>query len=130
MIMAAFSRIVFFTLALSPAVKALADRSKRCVVESQWLDSNGTEDDSPAIDAAFEECSSDAVIEFPMGVNYRLLTPIHHRGLNNIEISMQGNLHLPENITYIQELVNGTGGNAQAGYAYWYGPPVHIFHQY
>jgi hypothetical protein len=117
--MAALFRTVCLVFALSPSVRALADRSKRCVVESKWLDSNGTEDDSPAIDAAFEDCSSDAVIEFPTGVNYRLLTPIHHRGLSNIEISMQGNLHLPENITYIQELVNGTGGNAQAGYAYW-----------
>lgn len=106
--------------ALSGTVTALADRSKRCVVESKWATSNGTEDDSPAIDAAFTECSSDAVIEFSTGVDYRVLTPIHHRGLSNVEISMQGNLHLPENITFVQALVNGTGGNAQAGYAYWF----------
>jgi hypothetical protein len=105
---------------LHSSVNALADRSKRCIVESKWSASNGTEDDSPAIDAAFSECSSDAIVEFSVGVNYRVLTPIEVRGLDNVEISMQGNLHLPENITYIQELVNGTGGNAQAGYSYWF----------
>lgn len=97
-----------------------AERSNRCVVESRWANSNGTEDDSPAIAAAFANCSSDAVIEFPLGVDYRVLTPIDQWNLNNVEILMQGNLHLPENITYVQEIVNGSGGNEQAGNLYWY----------
>jgi hypothetical protein len=112
--------VVLTVAAICNTANALADRSKRCVVESRWAASNGTEDDSPAIDAAFEECSNDAVIEFSTGVNYRVLTPLQYEGLSNVEISMQGNLHLPTNITYVQELVNGTGGNAQAGYSYWF----------
>lgn len=33
---------------------------------------------------------------------------------------MQGNLHLPQNITYIQAIVNGTGANSYATTPYWF----------
>ncbi|TKX19051.1 glycosyl hydrolases family 28 protein [Elsinoe australis] len=113
---------------LSLAILAFAqERTKRCVVESNYAASNGTMDDSPAIQRAFAECGVDGVVEFCLGVDYNVLTPIKATNLSNVEISMMGNLHLPTNITAVQEIVNASGGNQQAGTLYWFwfaGPSI------
>ncbi|KAH8426807.1 putative extracellular exo-polygalacturonase [Aspergillus melleus] len=78
-------------------------RSNQCVVRS----TNGTTDDSPAISQAFARCATDSVIVFEKGVNYNIFRPIQATNLNNVEIRMHGNLHLPQNITAVKEIVSG-----------------------
>ncbi|KAF2150209.1 glycoside hydrolase family 28 protein [Myriangium duriaei CBS 260.36] len=109
---------LFFLTLLSLATAQ--SRSKTCVVPSKYAASNGTADDSPAIQQALAKCSRDAVIKFTLGANYSVLTPIVANNLSNVELSMLGNLHLPQNVTRIQALVNATGGNNQAGSLYWF----------
>lgn len=91
-------------------------RPKTCVVRSGYDSSNGTADDSPAIAAAFAKCASDSVITFSEGVEYNVFTPIVATNLSNVEIQMEGNLNLPQNISYIQIFVNATS----SGTLYWF----------
>lgn len=77
-------------------------RSTICTVPSKYAASNGTADDSPAIQQALATCSQDAVIRFTLGTDYNVLTPISATNLSNVEIRMEGNMHLPTNVTYIQ----------------------------
>ena len=77
-------------------------RCHTCVVASLWTSSNGTADDSPAIQQALASCSQNGIIQFTLGTDYNVLTPIVATNLSNVEISMLGNLHLPRNITRIQ----------------------------
>lgn len=69
-----------------------------CIIPS----SNGTEDDSPAISKALATCAKNATIVFSEGVDYNIYTPIRATNLSNVTILMQGNLHLPQNVTQIQ----------------------------
>lgn len=39
-----------------------------------------------------------------------IFTPIDIINLHDVEIKIEGNLHLPQNITYIQEIVKKTSG--------------------
>jgi hypothetical protein len=64
--------------------------------------SGGKADDSAAVASAFAECSSNAIISFREGVDYNIFNPIRATNVSNVTISMQGNLHLPQNITAIQ----------------------------
>jgi hypothetical protein len=89
------------------------------VIRSNYISSNGTADDSDAIACAFATCSKDAVIEFEEGVDYNVFQPITATNLSNVGIHMRGNLHLPQNITAIQALVNATS-NTYAGALYWF----------
>lgn len=82
--------------------------SKGCVVASQYASSNGTADDSPAITKAFKDCAQGGTIHFQPGVDYNVLTPIVATDLDHVTISMQGNLHLPQNVTYMQQIYNQT----------------------
>ena len=91
---------LFFSLVFG----ASTDRPKRCIIPS----SNGTTDDSPAVAQAFCQCASNSVIEFQRGVDYYANTPISATNLSNVEIRMNGNIHLPRNITAVQEIVNGS----------------------
>lgn len=36
--------------------------------------------------------------------NSNFLTPVKAHNLNNVELKFLGNMHLPENMTYVQEL--------------------------
>ena len=83
-------------------VFALPSRDKTCTILSQYTSSNGTADDSEAIAQAFVDCSSDAVITFSEGVDYNVFEPIVATNLSNVEIRVEGNLHLPQNISYVQ----------------------------
>jgi hypothetical protein len=78
--------------------------------------SNGTDDDSLAITRTSTRCSSDSVVVFREGVDYNVFQPISATNLSNVETQTNGNLHLPQNITAVQEIVNGTGGTL-----YWNG---------
>jgi hypothetical protein len=60
------------------------------------------------------------VIVFQEGVDYNIFHPIQATNLSNVEIQMYGNLHLPQNISAVQKIVN-------AGKSTWFtfeGPRV------
>lgn len=71
-------------------------------------------DDSVAVRALLANCSSNAEIIFSEGKNYNISTPINFGTLNNVTISILGNLNLPTSIPYVQSLVNVTGS------LYWF----------
>lgn len=102
-------------------------RTQKCIVDSQYVSSNGTADDSPAIQQAFAKCSRDAVVVFKEGVDYNVFYPISAKNLSNVEIQMNGNLHLPQNITAIQALVNQSNALTYSTRLYWFsfaGPQI------
>lgn len=64
--------LIYKTDTLSPrCADALASESRPtlCVIPSKYAASNGTADDSAAINVAFARCSSDSVIVFQEGVD-------------------------------------------------------------
>lgn len=87
---------ILLTIGSSLLLLGLA-RAKRCTVES----SNGASDDSPAIQAALEDCAEDSVIHFTEDADYNVFNPVA-ANLTNVTIDMQGNLHLSQNITHMQ----------------------------
>lgn len=102
-------------------------RNRTCIIPSNFLSSNGTADDSPAVASAFAKCSRDAVITFGEGLDYNILTPISATNLSNVEIRMRGNLHLPQNITAVQEAVNASNAHTYSTALYWFkfsGPSI------
>lgn len=113
-------------LLASAATLAIAsDDQTTCTVPSRFAASNGNEDDSPAINAAFAKCAHHGIVLFPKGTDYAVLTSISAKNLSNVEIRMGGNLHLPKNLTYVQEYYNTTVGS---GNLYWFtfaGDQVH-----
>lgn len=112
------------TLAASDCLPA---RTKACVIPSSYLSSNGSADDSPAIAAAFAKCSSNSVIIFSEGVDYNVFTPVSAKNLSNVAIQMQGNLHLPQNVTAVQNLVNASNALTYSTALYWFtfsGPSI------
>lgn len=91
---------------------------RTCTVRS----SHGRGDDSKAIAAAFAQCAENSIIKFSEGVDYNVFQPVVAKNLSNVEIQVYGNLHLPQNITAVQEVVNATTGNL-----YWFtfwGPSI------
>ncbi|KAJ9113995.1 hypothetical protein QFC22_005813 [Naganishia vaughanmartiniae] len=81
---------------------------KICVVPSQYAASNGTVDDSPAIVKAITECANGGLVQFPMGTDYFVQNPVVAVNLSGIRIEQFGNLHLPKDIAYVQNIVNST----------------------
>ncbi|ROW07294.1 hypothetical protein VMCG_03698 [Cytospora schulzeri] len=107
-----FSALLFILLAKG----ALASNvTTTCVVPSNYETSSGTASDSDAIAAAFAECSENAIIEFSEGVDYNVFEPIKVTNLSNVVISLKGNWNLPQNISYVQDLVDASGGTL-----YWF----------
>lgn len=94
------------SLALLASVASAACR-QRCVVPS----TNGTASDSPAIQDVFDRCSKDSTILFEKGVDYNVFEPIDAQKLDNVIISVQGNLHLPQDIPTVQKIVADKGGS-------------------
>ncbi|KAE8442151.1 hypothetical protein EG329_003802 [Mollisiaceae sp. DMI_Dod_QoI] len=109
--------VIAGTLSASDCLPA---RSQACVIPSKYLASNGSADDSPAVAAAFAKCSSNSVIVFSEGVDYNIFTPISATNLSNVAIQMQGNLHLPQNVTAIQNLVNASNALTYSSALYWF----------
>lgn len=93
---------------------------KTCTVASKYRSSNGTLNDSPAVASAFSECSQDSVIVFSEGTDYNILTPISATNLSNVEIRLQGNLHLPRKITDVQAAVNASNALTYSTALYWF----------
>lgn len=113
---AVFTVLSSLALAAPNPKHAGTTRTRRCVVRS----SHGTADDSPAVARAFAQCSSDSVIVFQEGVDYNIFQPISATNLSNVEIRMNGNLHLPKDIAKIQRIVNGTDSSLYSDGKYWF----------
>lgn len=79
-----------------------------CTIPSKYEESNGTEDDSPAINAAFQKCGISGKVVFSEGVDYNVFKPINATGLKDVEIHMNGNLHVLQDIEATQELVSSS----------------------
>lgn len=86
-----------------------------CVVSSNYESSGVVASDADAIAAAFAECSENAIIEFSEGVEYNVFEPVAATNLSNVVISLKGNWNLPQNISYVQGLVDANGGTL-----YWF----------
>lgn len=100
------TRTLVLACLLSLQTLAQSTRSKTCNIEP----SKGTEDSSPAILAAFQNCTADAVIVFKEGADYNIFTPLVFPALSNVEIRVGGNLHLPKDIPTVQKIVAAGGG--------------------
>lgn len=59
-------------------------------------------DDSPGLNAALANFTTDSTILFQKGVKYNIFTPIAFPVLNNVEIRIEGNLLYPTDIPAIQ----------------------------
>ena len=94
--------------------------SQTCTVTSRYAESNGTIDDSPAIASAFAECASGGTIVFSEGVDYNVFLPVSATNLSDVTIQMLGNLHLPQNVTAMQELYNTTTAVSGSTNLYWF----------
>jgi hypothetical protein len=126
-----FSKVWLCSLAVSlvSASPSSTPRSKRCTITSKYSSSNGTADDSPAVASAFAKCSTNSVIVFSEGVNYNIFKPISAKNLSNVAIEVQGNLRLPQNITYIQAIVNASNALTYSTSLYWFtfaGPSIDL----
>ncbi|TID22008.1 glycosyl hydrolase family 28 [Venturia nashicola] len=100
------SKTLVLACLLSLQTLAQSSRSKTCNIEP----AKGKEDSSAAILTAFKSCSSNAVIVFKEGADYNVLTPLVFPKLNNVEIRVGGNLHLPKDIPAVQKVVAAGGG--------------------
>ncbi|KAH1488511.1 hypothetical protein LV164_002773 [Aspergillus fumigatus] len=92
-------------LALGAPNQPIQARSRKCVIPSSYASSHGTADDSPAVASAFAQCAENSVIVFQEGVDYNIFHPIKATNLSNVEIRVLGNLHLPQDITAVQNIV-------------------------
>jgi len=96
----------------SVALATVASAYSTCVVP---FGGQGV-DDSAAVRALLPNCSSNAEIVFSSCTTYNISTPINFGTLNNVTISILGNLNLPSSIPYVQSLVNATA----KGSLYWF----------
>ena len=113
-----FLRAAFLFLVATSVSQSIStpSRNKTCTISSGYESSNGRGDDSPAIAAAFAECSENAEIIFSEGANYNVFHPIEATNLSNVAINVQGNLHLSQDITAVQTIVNASS----SGNVYWF----------
>ncbi|KLO20092.1 pectin lyase-like protein [Schizopora paradoxa] len=63
------------------------------------------EDDTPGLLSVMANFSSDATILFEKGVTYNIFTPIKFPVLENVEVTIEGNLTYPSDIATIQAIV-------------------------
>ncbi|TPX09185.1 uncharacterized protein E0L32_001645 [Thyridium curvatum] len=97
--------------ALALSVTGADAQRTQCVVKSQYKCSGGKSSDSPAIEEAFKKCAKDAEIVFSEGVEYNVFSPLKVSGLSNVIVHHLGNLNLPQNVTYMQEVTAKNGGS-------------------
>lgn len=71
-------------------------------------------DDSPAIMEVFGRCNVDSNIIFNTNIIYNAWSPMKWFNLTNVNIELRGQLHLPTNITEIQQKVVATYGSSTA----------------
>ncbi|KAF9469492.1 pectin lyase-like protein [Collybia nuda] len=67
------------------------------------------QDDSPGLNAALANFTTDSTILFKKGIKYNVFTPITFPVLNNVEIRFEGNLSYPTDIPAIQAIVASPG---------------------
>ncbi|KAK6066923.1 exopolygalacturonase C 1 [Seiridium cupressi] len=65
-------------------------------------------DDTPTIVSTVAECGDRSRVIFQKGLTYNLITPLKLSALTNIELVFEGNVSLPENVTYVETVVNNT----------------------
>ncbi|KAJ5692522.1 exopolygalacturonase C [Penicillium macrosclerotiorum] len=104
-----------FALLQSVALGA-SSRPHRCVIPA----SNATADDSATVNRVLAQCATDSVIVFQEGVDYNIFNPISATNLSNVEIRMNGNLHLPQSVAEVQRIVNGTNRVLYSNGQYWF----------
>lgn len=97
--------------ALALSVTGADAQRTQCVVKSQYKCSGGKSSDSPAIEEAFKKCAKDAEVVFSEGVEYNVFSPLKVCGLSNVVVRHLGNLNLPQNVTYMQEVTAKNGGS-------------------
>jgi len=102
------------------APPAYGNTPQTCTIASQYAASNGTADDSPAIASAFAQCADGGTILFSEGVDYNVFSPVSATNLSNVKIQVYGNLHLPQNVTAMQELFNTTTAASGSSNLYWF----------
>lgn len=107
-----------FLISTTTAARLLSDQ-KHCIVPSNYASSKGKADDSPAISAALQECGNGGTVTFEKGVDYNVFHPISATNLRDVTIEMYGSLHLPQNVTYMQELYN-TSTTPDDDDLYWF----------
>ena len=82
------------------AVSALAAASTTFIVPH----SDGG-DDTPGLLSAIGNYTTDSTILFEKGITYNIFSPITFPKLTNVEISIQGNLTYPTDISAVQGTV-------------------------
>ncbi|KAH8662133.1 exo-polygalacturonase [Xylariales sp. PMI_506] len=99
----------FLLLASTGSAYWLPETQSKCVKTCQ-VPKNSTEggDDTPGITAAVTACGDSSRVVFSAGTTYNLLTPLQLTSLTNIELVFNGNLTLPDNITYVEQVVGDT----------------------
>jgi hypothetical protein len=90
---------------------ALAGRGHQCIIPSQYKSTHGKASDSPAIEEVFARCSENSEIIFSEGVEYNVFSPLKATNLSNVVVRHLGNLNLPQNISYMQNLTTAAGGS-------------------
>jgi hypothetical protein len=92
---------------------ALAEEIQQCIVPShhESVGYDSTVSDSEAIEEVFARCSSDSEITFSEGVEYNVFSPLKATNLSNVLVHHLGNLNLPQNITYVQDVTASAGGS-------------------
>lgn len=78
---------------------------KTCVVPKN---ETGT-DDTPNIVKTTVECGDHSRVVFETGLTYSLWTPLQLKNLSNVEFVFNGNLSLPDNVSYVESVVANTG---------------------
>jgi polygalacturonase len=95
-------------------------------------------DDAATVRAMLPNCSTNAEIIFSSCTTYNISTAINFGTLQNVTVSILGNLNMPSSIPYVQSLVNVTGSlyfftfkgnnvtlqgntNPAEGFVYWHG---------
>lgn len=99
---------VALALSLSPA---FAKPTRQCVIPSKYKSSHGKASDSPAIEEVFARCSENAEIIFSDGAEYNVFSPLKATNLTNVVVRHLGNLNLPQDISYMQNLTAVAGGS-------------------
>ncbi|KIM29881.1 glycoside hydrolase family 28 protein [Serendipita vermifera MAFF 305830] len=73
-------------------------------------------DDAPAIVQVFKDCNVNSEITFQKNVAYNAWSPMKWDNLTNVVINIEGSIHLPNNITAVQQKV-ASNPNPPSSYA-------------
>lgn len=80
------------------------DCVKTCVVP---INETGT-DDTPNIVKTTAECRESSRVVFEKGLTYSLWTLLQLKNLSNVEFVFNGNVSLPDNVSYVESVVADT----------------------